>query len=311
MRLLPTLRTNITRKTSPSISTKLAAVFLAAATTMQVAPSPALANTENGDQMRITVANELRTHTRKIAAAACHIAEGINLDGSQQKLADTTAEFDVFLDTLKNGNTDFGIPTAEERRKTLVAIEAVEALWATSRTNAQDVLDNGASEDVVAQIVQGNAALLTQVEILTAEITGQYANPAEMVIADSFLIEIATRQRTLIQEMEIKSCMMRLGIAATESAASLESAMQVFAASLDALQNGLASAGVRPPPTSEIADGLAQVSGDWAELRPRLESILSGEALSEEAELRKLQLLESMMDDMTEVVQMYVEELQA
>lgn len=279
-----------------------------ALTVLALLPSMALG--AEGDQMRITVANELRTYARQLPAAACHLQEEIETEASAQKLASTVAEYDLFLSTLRNGNADFGIPEPEERRKTLAAIDAVEAAWLPTRANATAIIDNGPDEELVANLVSQSDDLLFAAELLAVEVARQYTNSAQLVQADAFLLELAGRQRTFIQEMEIKSCMIRLGLAQDMSKDILSSTVQSFGATLDALRNGLATAGVRPPPTPTIAAGLDRIHDDWQILEPKLQQVLAGEELDLAAESAKIGLMEAMMREMTEVQQLYFEALQ-
>ena len=62
----------------------------------------------------------------------------------------------------------------------------------------------------------------------------------------------------------------------------LRETIALFDTSLNALQNGLPSVGLRPPPTEAIANGLNDVAEEWAKLRPVLDATLGGAELSDE-----------------------------
>lgn len=258
-----------------------------------------------GDQMRILGANELRSYSRQVSANACHVAEGIKVESSVAALETATNNFDTIIAALRNGNDARGISSGETRRKTLAEIAAVEAAWQPTRDAAMAIVSGAEPHSSVVTILDDSDEVLIAAEKLLVELTSQYSNPADMVQADAFLIEIASRQRMLIQEMAKQSCMISAGLAKPETPDDLTASMQVFDASLTALRDGLPSAGVRPPPTPEIAEQLSAIFANWGDVRPTLETLGSGEMIEKTAEAEKIDVLYQMMIDMTQTVMLY------
>ena len=299
--LRPTTSSVLRRKLGASIS-----ILAVAATTLS---APAVAQGEDGERYRITVANDIRTDVQRVAVAACYLREDIKTEVSQEALNFYLFEIDVLLDALRNGNINYGIPSAEERPRTLRAMEMFEEAWAPMREAAIAIRDGEDRSSNLGIIAAENPNVLEATERLVSEITGQYFNPTEMVKADSLLLEIAGRQRKLLLRISKESCMLRVGYGDEENQAALAGYIQIFDASLNALQNGMESAGIRQPPTPEIADGLAAIAAKWSVVKPSLDLTAMGEPVDSAAQEDKIFTLYTMLDDMGAVLELYQDEL--
>ena len=69
------------------------------------------------------------------------------------------------------------------------------------------------------------------------------------------------------------------------------------------------SAGIRQPPTPEIADGLAAIAAKWSVVKPRLDLTAMGEPVDSAAQEDKIFTLYTMLDDMGAVLELYQDEL--
>lgn len=290
-----------------SLSRLLLAVSVCGITAVGPASAQSTSNerASNGIQ-RIETARGLRALSQQIPASACHIGADIATDVSTAKLTSALAEFKGGLDALEFGNATLGMPDAEDRRLTLDAVQKTrEALMSLGAASANMLSGDGSDADEQAIYAQ-TPVVLAAVEHLVVEVVGQYANPTEMVKADSFLLDIAGRQAMLIAQMSKDSCLVVTEQNSPETTAEMQTAMSVFDASLDALRNGLPSAGLRPPPTPAISDGLGDVWNEWTALKPVLESISSGSATDSDAIMERYQSMNDMTATMNGVVEMYL-----
>ena len=92
---------------------------------------------------------------------------------------------------------------------------------------------------------------------MVSEISGQYANQAELLQSDALAIDVAGRQRMLSQRMSKNVCLVGSGINVDAAKAELAATAQVFATSLFALRDGMVQAGINPPPNETCS--LAQI----------------------------------------------------
>jgi hypothetical protein len=262
------------------------------------------ATTQGSAQERIAASVQLGVLSQAVPAAACHFASGVESAGAI--LQETNSEFAMILDALEYGDAELGIIGAEERRKTVAEIEEMRVLWAPLATAADAIIAGEVNDANLQVLLSQNASVLNAVGSLTAHLSGEYANPAEIVKADAFLLDIVGRQEMLVQQMLKASCMVSTGLNADGGLVELEGAMQIFGTALTALRDGMAAAGIRKPPTPEISTKLQDVAVSWSEIRPVLDSVMAGTSLDFAASEAKFRDLNALMSDMDEVLGMYM-----
>ena len=260
---------------------------------------------DDGARGRIAYSGKLSMLSQLVPAAACHLSANVDPQGMIEMLGSATAEFQTILHALEFGDAELNITGAETRRKTITEIETVRSAWSPVRVAAEAMIIGDVSDKNLQIILSQNLEVLEATKSLVIDILSHYTNPTDLVQADSFLIDIAGRQRLLIQMMSKESCMLSGNQLAPAAAAGLQGSMQTFSTSLDALRNGMPSAGIRRPPSAEIEAGLDEVLVQWADVKPILDTIAAGSDLDSESAARKFHDLNAMMDTMTEVVDMY------
>ena len=258
-----------------------------------------------GEQERINFSGKLRMLSQRIPSAACHLAEGVDNAGATQLLKSASDEFEKILTALEFGDESLNIIGQEERRKTLARIHDLRAQWEPMKVAAAQMAAGDTSDEVLSVVLEQNMPVLNSAKLLVSEMVAQYSNPATMVQANSLLIDIAGRQRMLTQKMAKESCILASDLADNETKANLEATMQMFEVSLFALMNGMQEAGIKAPPSFQISEGLRHVSLEYAQAKPTLDSLLSGQKVSLDAEATKFKTLNTTMGKMNEVVQMY------
>ncbi len=262
-----------------TVTGMVAAVAIAAA-------SPAMANgfTEDvGSSERVNLSGQLGTLSERITAAACNLSAGVAIVEAQAVLKISTNRFTRINKALLVGNRGLGILGEEKRPRTLQAIEELNAKWEPLQEMANATQASANDSTYVESLADQSNPVQDEAKILVSEITGQYADPAIMQHADALLIEIAGRQRMLANRMSKNVCLVASDINDTAAMTELQDTMALFQTSLNALQNGLPSVGLRPPPTEGIANGLTKVAEEWEEILPILDTFIAGGELTKDA----------------------------
>lgn len=249
-----------------------------------VSASPAVAAgfTEDvGSSERVNLSGQLGTLSERITAAACNLSAGIAVTEAQAVLKISTNRFTLINKALVEGNRRMGILGEETRPRTLQAIGDLNAKWEPLQEMANATQANANDTAYVESLYDQSSPVQDEAKILVSEITGQYADPAIMQHADALLIEIAGRQRMLANRMSKNVCLVASDVKDDAAMAELQTTMGLFQTSLDALQNGLPSVGLRPPPTEGIANGLGEVAEEWNAILPTLEAFIDGAELND------------------------------
>ncbi len=260
-----------------------------------------------GASQRVDLSGKLRMLSQRIPAAACNFAAGIDTDATGAMLKAAAAEFQQIVDALEFGDESLGIIGAEERRKTRVGLRKLRELWEPMSATATAIADGDSAADTLTQLATQSEAVLEMAKLLVSEISGQYADPTALLQADALIIDIAGRQRMLSQRMSKNICLIASGISVDAATAQLSGTAQMFDASLGALRNGMADAGIKPPPNAEIEAGLDVVIADWAQLQPIVAATLAGEAINNTTRSDMFNGANVMTGHMNSVVGLYSE----
>ncbi len=297
------------------MKTKLSGFAIATASAILLACAPATAQNakviqaglqeDEGGQARIDKSGKLRMLSQRIPSAVCHLNRGIATEVAGKVLAGAAKEFDQIINALEFGDSNLGINGAEKDRKVLAKIHDLRAKWEPMNQAAQTLLSGTATEADVNYVLENNMNVLGAAKALVIEVVAEYAIPTEMKQSSSMSIDIAGRQRMLTQKMSKESCILAGDHDNAETLSALQGTMKVFDTSLVALINGMQAAGIAPPPTAAVSEGLSVVLGNWNESKPYLEDIANGASLDAAAEGRKFEILNTTMVNMNKVVGMY------
>jgi hypothetical protein len=259
-----------------------------------------------GSSERVNLSGQLGTLSERITAAACNLSAGIATTEASAVLQISTHHFSRINQALLAGNRGFGILGEETRPRTLQAINDLSAKWEPLQelANGLEAASNDAS--AVQSLAEQSDPLQREAQILVSEITGQYADPVALLHADALLLEIAGRQRMLANRVSKNVCLIASDVHDVKAMEELSATISLFEISLGALQNGMESVGVRPPPKEAIADGLQIVADEWAAIRPILEATLAGEDLSDETRAEVFLAFLGMEGRMNNVVPQYM-----
>jgi len=287
-----------------------------AMTVMALFAAPlAVADTQKPDEIiqeigaaeRVAAAARLQVLSQEAASAACHMAHDINPDMSRELLVEAKTEFNQLLDALQLGSPDLGIIGEERRRKTISKIEMLRSDWAPIFEASASLLENPANTDALLLIKTANEAILENASLLTSDIEGTYANPVELTQADTMLIEFSARQVVLTQKLAKLACEVWVGNRSEDRLAELGKSIQNFDATLMAMLNGLPALGIHAAPTPEIEQALLQANSSWASTKTDLETVLSGETVTQSLKENLFHNLNLAMSEMTHIEHLYVE----
>lgn len=290
----------------------LAATFPATVTLANEATplEPILASSiveDDGGSERINFSGKLRMLSQRIPAAACNLAAGIAPDASHALLKGATKEFQDIVNALEFGNDDMGVYGAEERRKTLAAIEELKGKWQPVEAAASAMIDGDTSDALLATLMDENMALLGAAKLLVSEISGQYSDPAALLQSDALRVDIAGRQRMLTQKISKEICQIKSGINVAEATKAVSGTINMFSTSLNALQFGMPEAGITAAPETNIIEGLEQVASDWSTVSTHMTAFQAGEEWDADTRAVVFNTLNTTMAKMNKVVGMYVE----
>ena len=230
---------------------------------------------------RIVLASKLRTLTQQVAAASCAVTSDINVSEAHEVLEEATGEFDRYIVALRDGDQTLHILEPEKSGRILRDIEHLRTEWMAIHRAIDSVLVNEDDDDASHLIDDHNLKLLELTTILQSDISGRYANPYEMTAADAMMVDIAGRQLMLTQKMAKDSCEVWTGYNAEAAREDLRATMQTFEVSLNALRDGMPSAGLQPAPTEKIRDDLDILLRRWSVIRVNQQTLVDGGELDE------------------------------
>ncbi len=256
---------------------------------------------------RIDAAALLGTLSQQAANSACHMTHGINPDGSKEMMEQAKGQFALILDALHYGNPELNIIGAESRKKTITKIEALRDQWAPMQEATVTLAEEPTNPDALHVIKTENEAILASASALTAELSGQYANPAELVQANAIVIDFVSRQEMLTQKLAKASCEIWAGNGDADRTAVLTKSMQIYGLTLRALLDGMPAAGIRPAPTDEIRVALTQATKSWVEIEGVLNEVIEKQDVSDDVKLKIYDDLNEAMESMAKIKHLYIQ----
>ena len=259
---------------------------------------------------RIAAADSLRMWTQRLSAAACFVDAGIEPERHRSVIAEGIMSYESLLAGLEKGSDALGIGSPEEDRQMLFAIRGVALQWERLRPSAELRLTGG---DPAAEgpdfLSRQNLNSMHAAKFLVAEAINTYAIPPALLQSDAFSIQVVARQRSLSQQMAKEACGVVTDNRVMGSPVRLRNSARLFNASLGALLNGFAAAGVTPPPTAEIRDGLQAVQAEWSALKPRIDALNAASDAAEAAAI--FDALDVIRQQIDALMPLYIEDSKA
>ncbi len=259
-----------------------------------------------GGKARVSRSANLRSLTEAVTSASCRVNGGIGVAQAQAELATDRADFDRIIDGLVNGNPALGMPGAEDRARTLTALNETAALWEPIEAAAANLASGAASSGDADVIVGGYAALFDQTEQLASVISGQYSDPQQLLQSDATVLNFAIRQRALAYRMTRQMCELATGSGQDTTQASLQETVDLFQQTLIALRDGFAAAGINPPPTDAVRDSLSSTFEVWQAERSIFDAAIAGQTPTAEMVNAAADLSQTLSVAMNNTITLYL-----
>ena len=283
----------------------LSAIGVVAAT-----PAAAQATGEDsqytGAKARVNRSASLRSLTEAVASAGCRVAAGIETDTARSELAKARNDFATIMDGLTNGSAALGMPGAERRSRTIQTLDEARALWDPMAAAAERLASSSGSADDAATISNGRAELFDKTELLAAVISGQYADPQQLLQSDATVLNFAVRQRALGYKMTRTMCELASGTGTDATRDELREATDLFERSLTALRDGFPAAGINPPPNPQVYDSLSQTFALWSEQKGIFANALAGGTPTNEEVAQSAALSQALSSAMNNTITLYL-----
>ncbi|WP_159086948.1 type IV pili methyl-accepting chemotaxis transducer N-terminal domain-containing protein [Loktanella sp. Alg231-35] len=259
----------------------------------------------DGAKARVNRSASLRSLSEAVASASCQIGANFNVDAAESHLATYQDDFTRILDGLENGSAILGMPGEERRMRTLNTIQQTSASWAPMDVAAENLLNGGNSADAQT-IRQSYADLFEQTVQLAAVISGQYADPQQLLQSDATVLNFAVRQRALGYRMARATCELASGTSGGETLEELATTVDLFERSLIALRDGFPAVGINPPPNEAVANSLAATYELWVANRGMFDSALAGVVPTEADVIAATDLSQELSVAMNNTITLYL-----
>ncbi|CAE8648737.1 unnamed protein product [Polarella glacialis] len=232
----------------------------------------------------IDVAGTQRELSQKMSKHFLLVATGINITANRADMASSVSLFDAGLTNLINGNNDLDILAAPSSL-IQTELQKVLDLWtpfkAVLENNVDSIRDSTGQVDftILEAVAPGNVALLTHSNIVVGLLVD--AAKAAGSVARGLVVDIAGRQRMLIQRICKESLLVGLGFDVTTNLANLKSTTSLFGASHRGILTGAKWAGVPELTSMCTIQSMCQVSYRWRALKPFVDEILGADSNTE------------------------------
>ncbi|MEL6680573.1 MAG: type IV pili methyl-accepting chemotaxis transducer N-terminal domain-containing protein [Pseudomonadota bacterium] len=258
--------------------TSTLAIGATAATFTAVQPAAASMSDTSGSA-RINLSGKLRIESQSIVQLACHAARpGPEQAAARAELAEARDRFVAMASALRVGDPRLGLSEREDASRVTDALDVVDAAWAPASRAVDALVAGNAPGRAIADLYAAEAELAASLEKLFSAVGGVHSNARNFPTSAVMAINVVLRQRTLLEQMDKAVCTLGAeGDAARVE--ELKTAIDVFASSLSALQNGMPAVGLVPPPNDTVRELLAKTEEDWRKFAPIYEVIAaSGKA---------------------------------
>ncbi|MEM7499166.1 MAG: type IV pili methyl-accepting chemotaxis transducer N-terminal domain-containing protein [Pseudomonadota bacterium] len=268
--------------------------------------SPAIDATADATR-RINIAGRQRMLTQRMAKAVGFARLGIETEMHLDQARDAHALFERSLRGLRYGDPELGL-MSEKNSKVRDGLGVVSSLWfdygsAVANSVAKRRVDDTDFETIVSQ----NLTILKEMNRTVGYIERAYGG-SEIPLHLAVAINIAGRQRMFTQKMSKEVSMIAAGHAPDETRAALAETVTLFDNSLDALRNGMPMVGIQKPKTQEVNDQLARVAELWSALKPEVDGIATGGALTDATLVKVAEANNPLLVEMNKAVYLYENE---
>ncbi|MEN8837561.1 MAG: type IV pili methyl-accepting chemotaxis transducer N-terminal domain-containing protein [Celeribacter marinus] len=260
--------------------------------------------------VRIDLAGRQRMLTQRMARAACFIANEVDVQNNKQILLASRSLFGNSLRQLKMGGGPDGF-LQETNEEALDDIASIEKIWFKMQREVTQFTKPGAvGLDDLLKFSDISTELLTASNYLVITLQGKAEDEGAVIDpVVAHLINVAGRQRMLVQKIGKEACLLQMERKETGASQQLDTStfnetMMVFHQSAFGLAFGSQKQNLPPAPTADIYEDNAYNWQRWS-LMYALISALERDTLTEQ-EMRELSWdVEAFMSDLAATATLY------
>lgn len=250
---------------------------------------------------RINLAGRQRMLSQRVARQICAAEAGIAPDANRAAALQTVETFETVLAGLRSGGAE-GLqaepdPAAQE------LLRNADQVWQPYATAIRQMAA-GATGARLSEVRTRNTAVLTAMN-KAVQAMEQAAGGDGLTPELARAINVAGRQRMLIERSLMWTCLQTHGDDPAGDAAQIAAASGLFAASLGDLRAGNDAAGLAPPPSWEVEAQLELVAGLWAGMAPELNAAAAGAPVDQTALALMISRGEALVDALDDAVWVY------
>ncbi|MEM7642163.1 MAG: type IV pili methyl-accepting chemotaxis transducer N-terminal domain-containing protein [Pseudomonadota bacterium] len=255
---------------------------------------------------RVDYAGRLRMLSERVTAMICYNFADIGGMDAQTGLTVTAFEIEQILDALEFGDPALDIVGAETNTRVLARINQVRAVWEPMRQSIEATLESGIHSSVSYIYLQSSPFLEATIWLAT-EIEGVYSDPTALLQEDAMRINIAARQRMLLQRVSKTYCLTRSAIQSEDALAELDAAADLWGLSARALRYGMPEAGVNQTDDPGIIAALDDLLARWEVLSARIEEVRTVGGLNDVEVTQFITAIDTLTVRMNKIVVLYAD----
>ena len=215
----------------------------------------------------INIAGRQRMLTQKLSKEIMMIANGINVEATQQEATKTKKLFGNSLDNLREeAPSDI----------TRISLERVVYKWRGFLPLSEAAVKR---DDVIPEVVEAvserNMPLLRTMNRAVQMYVREAGSGANQYAEE---VNLSGRQRMLTQKMSKEFYLITYGHEVEKNQQSLKNTMRLFESTLESLVKGNKNLGLSPAPNENILAQLKEVDTKWKAFKVQLNTALNGTA---------------------------------
>ncbi len=226
---------------------------------------------------RINIAARQRYLVQSVAKSGCFALTKHRPQQSASEAWLRIIDFDASFQTLLEGNPELDV-LPEKNADVIAAIASTELNWFTFRAATQQIISGDWHSVPMRQLIDLNGTVLSEVNAAVDQLIETHSSDLYTQKAYAATVNVAGRQRMLVQKAAKEMCFISLGIAEDAMRASLAETVDLFGVSLDALENGNFDMSVIDPPSLAVLSKISEVRVLWDMYRDPLEAAAHGAA---------------------------------
>lgn len=270
------------------------------------ATAPAKVATGRQVAAKVNMMGRQRMLTQRMVKAACLEASGIDAKGHRNQLIKAHDIFKRAHRDLRDGSKLLDLP-AETAPEVLVAMMQINPIWTTLEQEIKDALQEDAiAPDRLISLDAQAEQLMTAANAATSQAAQTYDRASkDLPLLLTLLIDIAGRQRMLIERAVKNTCLMRNTQPAGSYQRDLSDTVALFDTTLNTLRAGDPELNIPRATDPLLTQQLAVVAKYWPAVKRTLDKASNRTSLSDEELATLARRSETLLDAVDRVVKTY------